>query len=594
MLSRRSLLKLFAVGATGLILPQGLRVGKARGDEPFLLDPLTHPKYQVALPRPTRLNVAAGGNFLVEIKETVQWLGLVDRWGDPLPTSVWGYGVPGRATTFPGPTLVARRDVPIGVKWTNKLPKSRSAPYNHLLPLDQTVHWADPAKGGIPVVTHLHGGHSESASDGLPDAWFTQGFAEKGPDWQKQTSAYDNDQEAATLWYHDHALGMTRLNVYAGLAGFYLLRDDNENRLVADGVLPGGRYEVEIAIQDRMFNADGQLYLPSELESDEFPWAPSPSIVAEFFGDFILVNGAVWPVLEVEPRKYRLRLLNGSDSRFYVLKLSNGQLIWQIGTDGGLLYAPVALDRLVIGPGERADVILDFSAASWGEEIVLVNDGPDEPFKGFDSAGRVIGGSADPATTGQIMLFRASLALSDLAEATVEPGTPLREPITPLAATGATRQLILFEGTDEYGRLKPALGTVNDGALAFAYPSTETPELGDVEVWELYNTTEDAHPIHLHLVQFQILDRQSFKAEQDPVTGAILKIQPTGRPRPAAANESGWKDTAQMFPGEVTRIAARFDRPGRYVWHCHILSHEDHEMMRPYQVGPGGRSATVA
>ncbi|MFO7653486.1 MAG: multicopper oxidase domain-containing protein [Candidatus Krumholzibacteriia bacterium] len=601
-----------------------------------LLDPADHPKFDNPLPVPARIDATGGGRYNGFMRETEQWLGLVSSEGDPLLTTVWGYMVPhasgpppqagdrGRpgerpsppSVTYPGPTFVAMRDTPVEVRWHNQLPHyNRDFPGlgGHLLPVDPTLHLAHPVKGGIPTVTHLHGGHSESASDGLPEAWFTQGWRETGPEFVKRTYRYDNSQEAATLWYHDHALGITRLNVYAGLAGFYLLRDENELQLTGSHVLPGGPYEIEVVVQDRMFTSDGELFYPStdpEIEPGFDPLPPVPSAIAEFFGDFILVNATAWPVLEVEPRKYRFRLLNGSDSRFYVIELRDdrfdgaAQEFLQIGTDTGLLPTPVALDRLLIAPGERMDLVIDFASFSPGTELYLRNFGPDDPLKGFNPDGSLSDGEggtlppADPQTTGQLMKFAVTLPLDpDVPDATVDTGTMLRPPIAPLQRDGAIRQLALFEGLDQYGRLQPLLGTLEEGSLAWFAPITENPMLNDVEVWEVYNATEDAHPIHVHLVSFQIIDRESFEGfvEEKPQpqhdgtfgVGGVLQVTALGGDaRPPADNEAGWKDTAVMLPGEVTRIVARFDRPGRYVWHCHILSHEDHEMMRPFYVGP--------
>ncbi|HEX5148027.1 MAG TPA: multicopper oxidase domain-containing protein, partial [Candidatus Limnocylindrales bacterium] len=315
-------------------------------------------------------------------------------------------------------------------------------------------------------------------------------------------------------------------------------------------------------------------------EREEPGEAPEPSVLPEFFGDFILVNGQAWPYLEVEPRQYRFRLLNGSDSRFYDLFLSSGQAFHQIGTDDALLDAPIALNRLTIGPGERQDVVLDFAhPALWGRTVVLRNNAR-APFPKGDTV--------DPRTTGQIMAFKVTRPL----DASVYPVTalppnlrPINGRIVPLPSPVTTRKLVLFEGEDEFGRILPLLGTVEDGGLRWDDAVTENPNLHDTETWEIHNATEDAHPIHLHEVALRLLDRQKFRADQ-AANGALSNIRYLGQPRPPDPNEVGWKDTVQMFPGEVTRITARFDLPGEYVWHCHILSHEDHDMMRRYVIGP--------
>jgi spore coat protein A len=635
-----------------------------------LLSPADHPKFTNDLPRPARIDVTSGAKLKVEMAETVQDLGLVGTEGT-LTTTVWGYDFGGKNPTYPGSTLVARENVPVEIRWENSLPVRKKADgTGHLLAVDQSIHLVDPVKkaldgGYIATVVHLHGGHTESASDGLPEAWFTQGFTEVGPFFVKKNYYYDNDQEAATLWYHDHALGITRLNVYAGLAGFYLLRDDNELSKIGTA-LPSEEYEIEIVIQDRNFTADGQLVMDiaTEPEVTEFdpviPSFPLPgqgdtnddgiaeakepfpvnSIVAEFFGDYILVNGKAWPKLEVEPRKYRLRMLNGSDSRFYVLEFRNAEVdgaaqpFLEIGTDGGFLNQAVELTRLVIGPGERYDLVVDFSAiATNGEgQVFLRNFGPSEPFRGLTATGENsdgAGGVLPPSpvdSSGQIMRFDVS-GDAPSSDVSVVAGTTLNGIAGPPDGI-RTRRLALFEGLDEYGRLQPMLGTAEptidvagnrvNGSLGWFQPITENPGLNDTEIWEIYNATEDAHPIHLHLVFFQIIDRQPFEpaTEVDPVTVEVLQPQHDGSfgvgGQLASAIDSGYysfgtarepeeqegadpdngiydlsgkKDTAIMLPGEVTRVIATFDREGRYVWHCHILSHEDHEMMRPYYIG---------
>ncbi len=592
-----------------------------------LLNPTAHPKFVNPLPIPAQINVKNGGTFQMEMNETTQWLGLTTPGpgGTPLLTKVWGYGPLGGTVTYPGPTFIAKKNVPVNVSWINNLP-------GHFLPVDASLHMASPhgltipevaawyAAGNVPTVAHLHGGHTESASDGLPEAWFTQGFGTTGDHFVKQQYKYHNDQEAATLWYHDHALGITRLNVYAGLAGFYLLEDNRERKLTVNGVLPKQKHDIEIVIQDRMFTANGQLFWPSypgdpayddfitdegaELDRfdgrDGFVHFPGggPTALAEFFGDFIIVNGMAWPFLDVEPRPYRFRLLNGSDSRFYILKFENGMQFLQIATDDGLLPLAVELNELLLAPGERAEIVVDFAQVGMGNSIKILNFGPDSPFGGLPVPAA---DQADPNTTGQIMQFNVNKKLKvskGLPIATVADGSRLRPDLPDPDGITADiiRQLVLFEGMDEYGRLMPMLGTLADGSLTWSDQITENPGLNDVEEWEVYNATGDAHPIHLHLVSFLIKNRQEFTGTVadkthyshagEEITGGKLTFSSHGASRDPEDNEKGWKDTAVMLPGEVTRVIAKFDRPGRYVWHCHILSHEDHEMMRPFHVGP--------
>ena len=532
-----------------------------------LLNPNTQQKFVNLLPIPSVIQPMTpnGTYYEVSMTQFTQDLGLKDGFGNPMLTTVWGYN-----GSYPGPTFEARRNIPITVKWKNEL-MDANGPLPHLLPVDTSIHWAMPENwpySGVPLVTHLHGGHVESASDGNPNAWFTPGFTQKGSYWSQQVYNYPNDQEASTIWYHDHALGITRLNVYAGLAGYYIVRDEWEDNLN----LPSGNYEIPIAIQDRMFTDDGQLYYPSMPEE---AGQPNPSVLPEMFGDFILVNGKTWPVLNVEPRKYRFRFLNGSDSRFYKLYFGNAISFVQIGTDGGFLNAPVSLNQMTLGPGERKDVIVDFSnPALLGQTIILRNNAR-SPFP--------MGETVDPQTAGQIMAFRVNIPLNGT-DNSVIPTTLRPAPIAVLGTPDKTRQLLLIETEDEFGRLKPQLGTSELGPLNWDEPITENPMLDAVEEWEVINFTEDAHPIHLHLVNFQIVSRHKFNISRY-VLGNPASLQLLGKPKFPTADESGWKDTAVMYPGEVTRIRAKFDTEGLYLWHCHILSHEDHEMMRPFYVG---------
>lgn len=534
-------------------------------------------------------------------------------------TTVWGYGglvkdpATGGVMLFrnaPGATFETIRGIKIHVQWLNCI----TTP--HFLPVDPTLHWADPnnigmpqppfnpfppgyprAQKPVPIVMHLHGGETEPASDGHPDAWFTAGEVKRGPTFIKSLYTYNNTQESTTLWYHDHALGITRLNVVTGLAGFYLLRDPENPLDKPDSILPKGNYEIPLVIQDRSFKTDGSLAFPNVgVNPGIHPyWFP------EFFGDTIIVNGKTWPNLDVERRQYRFRLLNGSNARFYTLRFSNRMSFTQIGSDGGYLPQPVILNELTIAPGERADLLVDFSSIDPGTSIILTNHA-NAPFPDGDPP--------DPETVGQIMQF------------TVLSGEPVPPPKLPsklnkiptLKPNAPKRTLPLFEVMGPEG---PILVTLN--GQKWAAPVSELPRVGSTEIWELVNLTGDAHPIHLHLVQFQVLNRQQFDVEKytsdwitlngEPPfmsTPAVLPVKPylQGKPISPPANEKGWKDTIQALPGEITRITVRFapqdappdTKPGMnlypfnptvkpgYVWHCHILDHEDNEMMRPYKV----------
>ena len=548
-------------------------------------------------------------------------------------TTVWGYGSatePNAVFYAPSLTIEATTDRPVRVKWINDLIDENGNYQPHLLTVDQNLHWANPNGlvpdmngssplayvGPVPIVTHVHGAHVAQESDGYPEAWYLpdadnipagysrtgtyydiyKNTATHGELWANGSAVFDypNDQKAATLWYHDHALGMTRTNVYTGPAGFYLIRDPGGDKVYADsartlpGVLPSGENEIPIAIQDRSFNTDGSLFYPSTREDfDGFtgPYQPDPnSDIApfwnpEFFGDTIIANGQTWPYQEVKPERYRFRLLNGSQSRTLILKLSDGSPFWQIGSDGGFLTEPVELTQLLMGPAERADVIIDFSSIPVGTDIILENVGPDEPFQ--ELTGFV---AANPSTTGQVLKFTV------IAGATPDQTTPVDElvlpEITPLGDPDKIRQVSLNEEESALvmwdGPRAALLGTVTDDGTGilkgvpqtWMSPITESVNVGDTEIWEIYNFTMDAHPIHLHLVSFEVIERQEY---------SILTGQ-SGAITPANSWETGFKDTVLALPGQITRIKAKFDKTGRYVWHCHILEHEDNEMMRPFEV----------
>jgi bilirubin oxidase len=475
--------------------------------------------------------------------------------------------------------------------------------------------------GPVPIVTHVHGAHVPDISDGYPEAWYLPKASNIPADYYTQGThygtvqptqpgsavfQYPNDQRASTLWYHDHALGITRLNVYAGMAGFWIVRDDVENSMNLPGPAPGYNdppgtkyFEIPIVFQDRSFYDDGSLFYPASREFFDgyagpyYPFTPvPPAWNPEFFGNTMTVNGKTWPYLDVEPRKYRFRFLNGCNSRFVILKFDEeGLAFTQIGNEGGFLDGvPVVLDELLMAPAERADVIVDFSGYA-GEEIVLLNLGPDEPFKGPG----VEQDPADPDTTGQVMQFRVALTVSSPDTSVIPVVLPS---ITPLGPENTTRDLTLNEEVYEPEDIPIAafLGTGADGPLTWEDPITENPMVGDTEVWRIVNLTEDAHPIHLHLVMFEVLDRIPFdkeeyaEAQQAYIEGGKVGPPPdaadyaTGPAVPPNIWESGLKDTVIANPDEITRVKALFDLAGLYVWHCHILEHEDNEMMRPYRV----------
>jgi spore coat protein A, manganese oxidase len=582
-------------------------------------------------------------------------------------TTVWGYGSVQHPETlnFPAFTIEAKADTPLRVKWINGLVDTNGNYLPHLLPVDQTLHWANPPAGDagkdsrgtdptpytgpVPIITHVHGSHVTPDSDGYPQAWYLPnannipaGYATKGTNYGQFDTTntepgtavfqYANDQRATTLWYHDHTLGMTRLNVYAGPAGFFLIRGGPSD--LPAGTLPSPApkagdaagtkyYEIPIVFQDRSFYTTGSLFYPKDRAFFEglvpsqlqIPFIPDPAFGGpsdvspiwnpEFYPNTIVTNGTTWPVLTVEPRRYRFRLLDGSQGRTFILKLVTGDPtvrpgipalpFWLIGTDGGFLPAPVQLDQLLIAPAQRNDVIVDFSTLTPGTVLYLINEGPDFPFAGGISG--IDFPPADPNTTGQVMKFVVGPLASQ--DTSVKPEDLILPPIVPLGDPDNTRQVSLNEnhsstvfinsiggGTlvfnpfgigQAFDPTSAMLGTVNpDGTgnpLRWMDPITEFPILGDTEIWEIYNFTVDGHPIHLHQVQFQIVNRQDM-APGSPII-------------PPEVWETGFNDTVIAYPGQITRVKAKFDILGLYVWHCHIIEHEDNEMMRPYQVVPG-------
>jgi spore coat protein A, manganese oxidase len=552
--NRRDFLERIIATVPGFLLAKSIAAGQMAGQTPVQQRTPAPPaldRFVDPLPIPRRLTPSgkSKGRALYRVRML--------EFKKPLhsqlpPARMWGY-----EGQYPGPVIEAVRGEPIEVHWENQLPTQ------HIFAVDPHIHGAMPPAPAVRTVPHLHGSRSVSESDGLPEKWFTPGSS--------AIYTYPNSQHAATLWYHDHALGITRLNVYAGLSGFFLLRDKDEHQLD----LPSGDYEIPLLVQDRTLDEKGQLIYAPSFESGEEPppgvWAP------EFFGQLPVINGAVSPYLEVEPRPYRLRLLNGSNARFFNFYFNLAKratdIPWivpfhQIGSDGGLLPKPVELKALLLGPAERADLILDFSTLE-GKTVTLSNNAA-APYPGWEFS------MVQHVPLYELMQFRVTRPLTGAKKAFSIPTLP---PFTGLDESAAitTRDFVLSETMDAQGR---SLG-VRINSKGYDEPVTEIVKLGTTEKWRFINATDDAHPMHLHLVQFQILERQGYNI----VAFHNGKIELVGKPRLPAANEAGWKDTAVVNPRDVLTILVRFEGyTGRYVFHCHMLEHEDNDMMRPYQV----------
>ena len=599
---------------------------------PTQLDPDTIPKWinQLAQAPPiySANNVTDSSGkltrqeYVVSIKEfQQQLLPTVDSSGNPTgfgTSTVWGFegdakdAVTGESLglvySTPGCSFEAIQGVPAQVKWVNSLVDASGNPLPNLFAVDPTFNWANPnniqtpnpsamppggysqAQSPVPISIHLHGGETPSTSDGNPDAWWTPNGLH-GPAYNTEVPTdnasavfiYPNEQQATTLWYHDHAMGITRLNVMSGLAGFYLLRSPDDQ--IAQ-LLPKGEFEVPLAIQDRNFLSDGSLlYSSNGTNTAVHPyWNPT------FYGNVLMVNGLVWPNMDVKQGQYRLRILDGSNSRFYTLHFSNGMAFDQIGSDGGYLKTSESLTSLVISPGERVDLLVDFSNIPAGEKVVLQN--------------------SDPALTadekqnvGQIMQFTVGNTKGVSQTLPSELNPTLKGTFPNLPSPTTTRTLTLVE----QGTAPNTVAMLLDGQTYDA-PATEKPQVGTTEDWVIVNPTMNSHPIHLHLVQFQLVERQTIASTQyiydwETLNGNLplnhtaknldLDRYLEGQPTKPAPNEQCWKDTIQADAGMVTVIRVRFapqdgsnygfspiNGPG-YVWHCHILEHEDNSMMRP-------------
>ncbi|MCX5683567.1 MAG: multicopper oxidase domain-containing protein [Planctomycetota bacterium] len=597
-----------AIGSLFLVLTAGVLLcaagAPAWGQVIPLLDPLSLTKFQDPL-YSVLSNIAApdddyNGLALYDINISQFKWNFSSQGALANGTTVWGYGYKDTNgvihNSMPGPTFVQQSGVPIAVRYTNNLVDEDGNALKHILPLDTTLMGV----AGVPenrTVVHLHGGHLPGIYDGGPMNWFSSDPSAPangmgGPAGNSVIYQYPNNQPAALIWYHDHTLGETHLNPYAGMAGGYKIVDAHEASLNLPTLVP-------LVLQDKLFTADGQLFYPrgpgdlvhpggaNPLEGLPANFPSQASIVTEMFGNVNVVNGTVWPYMDVDAKKYRLNFLDGAQARAYILQLTtpDGTTLpmYQIGTDGGLLPATVVKTSITMMPGERVDACVDFSGLAAGTLVTLKNLGPDMMF------GDPTLPAADPNTSGQVMQFRIKGAPStpDTSNIPLNPNTVTR--LLPQNAAGK-RTITLKENTtvDPWGRLMVMLNQT-----PYEAATTEIVKLGDTEVWQFINLTPDTHPMHLHDVEFQIVGRH--KLLVDPVTGEFTSTpDPNAADLPPEADEMGWKDTLQCPSGFETDIIAQFlDYTGEYVYHCHILEHEEFDMMRPFEVVEVPEPATM-
>ncbi|MBC8017592.1 MAG: multicopper oxidase domain-containing protein, partial [Verrucomicrobia bacterium] len=611
--------------------------------------------------------------------------------------TLFGPGANGNLTDtgiwhFPAPSIKGTKNRPVYVQWLNDLPNERPAGH------DPSVDCGTVALNCFPynrVITHVHGAHVTPESDGLASAWYTPNFALQGegafpltafveappaaatPYGPRGTYKYPMTQEAATIWYHDHAMGTTHTNTNMGIAGFFPITDLNEQSLLTPvagpaKALPNTLYDYGFALQDRNFDITGQMVMPDygiynkadpactltidglpdpltcprlqwmkELDGHLVPYVagsplllnannigtanptgpyelvgqgapfPATSATLEYFGNIPVVNGVTYGKIDVEARVNRMRFIGGTDSRAWIMQLRTVDALglvtptivpfYQVGSDQGLLNIPVLRNEIDLMGGERVDVLVDFNGLLPGTKVRMINLGGDAPYSGFQDflAGAIVPSADIP----EIMEFtviakNVAIAADSIPPATMVAGTPLRPgvlqadgsglPIAMLGAPAVTRNVSLIEITDQYGRTMPTID--GRGFLPPGVPTTEIIFPNQVEQWDIINTTVDAHPMHIHQVGFQAINRQAIDFFVAP--GADIVNQNFSSPEysaagallPADAWEAGEKDTIQCPPGYVTRVKMVFDLLGDYVWHCHILSHEEHDMMRPFTV----------
>jgi spore coat protein A, manganese oxidase len=633
------------------------------------LDPNTIPKFVNQLTRPATF-VPSGTKFDRQLGKNVPLYQVTENtiFQQILPpgfpkTKMYAYGgsanvaAPGQPqniqTVFssPGPTFEATKDQRIFVNYTNNLSGA------HMFPVDPTIMAANPNNAPIPTapfapfppgyaqfqspivtVAHLHGGVTPSDSDGFPLSWFSKGQTRTGPTFDGSTFEYFNGQLPTMLWYHDHALGMTRLNLAAGLEGMYIIRDPAHDAVAP--LLPSGQFEMPLMLTDRAFNTDGSIQFNIDGDNPDL----HPYWVPEYFGDVIMVNGKAWPNMNVQRRQYRFRIVDGSNARFYNLALQkkDGSLLpfIQVGADGSYLPAPVTLTSIFMAICERVDILVDFSNLPAGTKVVMTNSA-NAPFPG-----------GDPVDGNDGVVMQFTVQNSTAVHPKALPATLITVPtLIETPNIGNPKIFTLNEQEADGG----PVAVLIDGRH-FDEAVTELPRVGTTEAWYFQNLTEDAHPIHIHLVEFQledrqIIDRDRFKdywerknlnadgiqgelpLDHPPVRINVETVTDTGdgRPRdflfdptdttscthpdptsgcptqpvPPSPSEAGWKDVFLAPPFSVTRIRIRLAPqevkeanlfPGKntfpfdptqgpgYVWHCHILDHEDNDMMRPMTI----------
>lgn len=494
------------------------------------------------------------------------------------PTPVFAYGTSKRTATIPGPTIEALHGVDTYITWENNLPKK------HILPWDPTIPTAIPQDHqGVPTVVHLHGGIDEPESDGHGHAWFTKGFKDRGPRWTKKMYHYHNQQQPGNMWYHDHAMGLTRANLLAGLIGSYIIRHPQ----VEDPLkLPSGNeFDRVLVVCDRDFYRNGSLYMNTTGNNPNIhpQWQP------EYFGNVIVVNGKAWPYMVVQRRKYRFRIINTSNARFFRFYLSNDLPFIHIGSDSAYLDRPTTSKTKLVAPSEISDVVIDFSKSK-SSVAVLANDAA-YPFP-----------SGDPVNDVNSKVMKFIIKDHHVNDPSHVPKRLVKYPSPNISTALKTRYIAMYEYTSPSD--EPTHLFIN--GLSFDAPVTEFPKVGSSEVWYVINLTEDNHPLHVHfglfkaLEQTKLLDFDKFQdcmAKKNNAEKCNVHKHARGKKKAVPRHERGWKNVYKMKPGYMTKIYVRFSyihsnvsypfdatkEPG-YVYHCHILDHEDNVMMRPFKL----------